>query len=141
MSDPTISYGKLQVWERADYLVFVKTHALDFIDDEAMGLRQNGIDLERCISRPDGISISAFCDGIQYELQFDPKTPSTGHYSVSEGRFRGQGRVIEVREAKTPSFAHYFYIKVISQTTHHFVWRIAFSSFSRVVTEDDLQSE
>jgi hypothetical protein len=127
-------YGKLQLWERADYVKHFETH-LDALDDEARDMKDNGVDISRCIKRPDGVHISAERDHTHYEIHFDPQNPETGHYIVSGGRFAGSGHVVDIREATTPSFSHYYYVKVVSRTAHHFAWRIAITSFSSETDE------
>ena len=97
-------------------------------------MRTDGVDISVCIKRPDGIHISAH-DGVTYEIHFDPQNESAGYYTVSGGHYKGTGTIVGVRKAETASFKHYYYIKVLSQTTHHFAWRVAINSFSTVAHE------
>jgi hypothetical protein len=127
--------GKIQLWERPDYLAYFQRNAFELLDDEALGMGTSGIDISRSIQRSDGIHVSAEQLGIRYEIHFDPSNPSIGYYSVSAGPFRGSGRVVEVQKKETPSFPHYFYIKVVSQAAHLFVWRVAIESLVVVVDE------
>jgi hypothetical protein len=126
--------GKIQLWEREEFMRRFTANDYQLLDDEAMDMR-NGIDITRCIMRPDGIHVSGEGERIHYEIHFDPQNPTFGHYEVSRGPYAGVGRVVEVREETTPSFQHYFYVKVISDRSHHFVWRIAFDSFTAITDE------
>jgi hypothetical protein len=128
-------HGKIQLWERSDYTAHFDKHFVDLVDDEAYDMRDSGVDIFRCIRRADGIHISGQQHGIRYEIHFDPQNSTEGYYSVSDGTFQGSGRVVEVRETKTTSFLHYYYVKVISQATNHFAWRIAIASFSTITNE------
>ena len=127
-------YGKIQLWERADFLPHFAANDYQLLDDEALDMGR-GTDITRCIRRADGIHVSAERDGIHYEIHFDPANPTSGYYDISDGPYAGHGRVVGVRGQSTPSCPHYFYVKVVSETHHHFVWRIAVEAFSAVTDE------
>jgi hypothetical protein len=126
--------GKIQLWEREDFIRRFSANDYQLLDDEALDMR-NGVEITRCIKRPDGIHISAEREGIHYEIHFDPQNQPFGHYEVSHGPYAGRGRVVDVRQPKTSSAQHYFYVKVVSDTAHHFEWRIAFDTFTAVTDE------
>ena len=124
---------------------YLSVAALVSDDLYAADMKKDGIDISQYIHRPDGISLPGFRHGIDYDLQFEGHThspgqyaPSTGHYSISGGKFRGKGEVAEVRyypREEAPPFSLYFHVLVVSRTAHSFIWRIGISSFSTTVLE------